>query len=269
MHRFKSKNDKNLVYIEKKSDDTSSLKVAIDVLNMYESDFNLTIADISNILQCERQWVVKYVKDNVKHIFLNDRYRSFLMNVNVQYSVCSEIVYLKDYYYFSIKDFYKWLKKNTVATKQTQRIDINLYSKDLNEFDTITAEYVKALKEAKTNIDMGVARVQYENNINDTLSNEGKEIYSHRLGVTNRGKIKEVKLKNFDIPEKLISIKNLKEDTSLEIIYRKLFKQGEIKYTISNSLVRYDKDFNNISYKVSENPHLITIPYEIYLKLVK
>lgn len=269
MHKAKSKDDKNLVYIEKKSDDTSSLTVAFNVLRMYENDFNLTISDIANILQCERQWVVKYVKDNVKHIFLNDIYRSFLMSIDTEHDICSKRVYLKDYYYFSRKDFYKWLKKNTVATKQTQRIDINLYSKDLKEFDRITKEYGIAIKEAKTSIARGVARAKYENNINNTLTEEGKEIYSYRLGATNRSKIKEVKLKKFEIPDKLISIKNLKGNFSLEIIYRELFGRGEIKYTIANSLVRYDENFNNISYKITNNPYIITIPYEIYLKLVK
>lgn len=268
-HKPKSKDDKNLVYIEKESDDTSSLTVAFNVLRMYENDFNLTISDIADILQCERQWVVKNVRDNVKHIFLNDIYRSFLMNVNAQHSICSERIYLKDYYYFSRKDFYKWLKENTIATKQTQVIDINLYSKDLKEFDRITKEYAEAMKEAKTSIGMGVARMQYEDNIKNTLSNEGKDIYSHRLGVTNRSKVKGVKLKKFEIPEKLISIKNLKGDSSLEIVYRELFRRGEIKYTIANSLVRYDEDSNNIPYELSDNPHVITIPYDIYLKLVK
>lgn len=47
----KNKDDKNLIYIEKKSDDTSSLQVAFDVLNMYNGDFNLTISEIADILQ--------------------------------------------------------------------------------------------------------------------------------------------------------------------------------------------------------------------------
>lgn len=267
-HNFKSKDDKNLVYIEKESDDTSSLTVAFNVLRMYESDFNLTISDIADILQCERQWVVKNVRDNVKHIFLNDTYRSFLMNVNAQHGICSEMIYLKDYYYFSRKDFYKWLKKNTVATKQTQMIDINLYSNNLEEFNRISKEFAEAMKEAKTSIARGVARMKYEDNIRDTLSKEGKDIYSYRLGVTNRGKVKGIKLKKFDLPDKLVSIKNLKGDSSLEIIYRELFRLGSIKYTIANSLVRYNEKYI-ADYKVSGNPFLITIPYEIYLKLVK
>ena len=71
------------------------------------------------------------------------------------------------------------------------------------------------------------------------------------------------------MPDKLVSIKILSGDSSLEIIYRELFRRGAIKYTIANSLVRYAEDFNNISYKLSDNPYVITIPYEIYLKLVK
>lgn len=266
-HKFKSKDDKNLVYIEKKSDETSSLTVATDVLNMYENDFNLTISDIADILQCERQWVVKNVRDNVKHIFLNDIYRSFLMNVDAQYDICSERIYLKDYYYFSKKDFYRWLKENTVATKQTQVIDINIYSNDLEKFNAITKEYEKVVKEAKTSIVRGAARIKYEDNIKETLSDIGKNLFSHRLGVTNRRKVKEVRLKEFDLPESLISIKNMKGDNSLELVYRRLFRHGVIKYTIAGSLVRYSDDSPIVDYELSEIPYLITIPYEIYLKI--
>jgi len=265
VHKPKSKNDKNLIYIEKTSDDTSSLTVAFNVLRMYENDFNLTISDIANILQCDRQWVTKYVQENVKHIFLNDIYRSFLMGVNEEYSICSERIYLKDYYYFSKEDFYKWLKKNTTATKQTQVVDINLYSKDFKEFNRVTKEYAEAIKEAKTSIMLGAARITYEDNVKKTLSDKGKELFSWKLGVTNRGKVKEVKLREFDLPNNLISIKNMKGNNSLELVYRTLFKNGVTKYTIAKSLVRYDKDYT-LDCKLSESPYLITIPYEIYLK---
>lgn len=262
---IKNKNDENLIYIEKKSDDTSSLTVAFDVLDMYDRDFNLTISEIANILQCERQWVTKYVQNNVKHIFLNDRYRSFLMTINAQYGIC-ERIYLKDYYYFSRSDFYKWLKKNTVATKQTQRIDINLYSTDLKRYNTTTEQFEDAMSKAKTLIARGGLIIQYEDKIRELLSDEGKEIYSYRLGVTNRSKVKEVKLKKFELPDEFISIKNLKGDSSLELVYRRLFRSGAIKYAIANSLVRYSNSIV-IDYEVSDSPHLITIPYEVYLKL--
>lgn len=262
---IKNKNEENLVYVEKKSEDTSSLTVAFDVLDMYDRDFNLTISEIANILQCERQWVAKYVQNNVKHIFLNDKYREFLMSINAQYGV-RDYVYLKDYYYFSRKDFYKWLKKNTVATKQTQVFDINLYCIDLKEYDSITKEFEKAMREAKAPIVKAGLIFQYEHRINSILSDEGRKIYSYKLGDTNRGKIKEVKLKRFELPEKLVSIKNLKGDSSLELVYRRLFRNGAIKYTIANSLVRYSNSIE-IDCEVSDYPHLITIPYEVYLKI--
>ena len=84
-HRGKKKEDKNLVFIEKSSDEQSSLTIGLRVISMYNSDFNLTIKEIGEILLCDRQWVVKYVKDNVKHIFLNETYRRFLFLIGNVY----------------------------------------------------------------------------------------------------------------------------------------------------------------------------------------
>lgn len=268
-HKKKSKEDKNLVYIEKNNEDESSLTVAFKVLSMIEDDFNLTITEIASILKCERQWVTKYVQNDVKHIFLNDRYRAFLMNINREHNIVEEKLYLKDYYYFSRTDFFRWLKKNTVATKQTQRLDINIYSADISEFKRITDEYREVLRGDKSPITVGMAIITYEDNLKKTLTPVGQEIFTKKLGVTKRKETKEVIVENFELPEEFVTIKELKLDygKSLEIVYRDLYKYGAIKYTIAGSLVRYD---NNppIDYEQSEYSYTITIPYEYYLKEV-
>lgn len=270
-HKKKTKEDKNLIYIEKRNENESSLTIALKVLSMIENDFNLTIAELTTILKCERQWITKYVQDNVKHIFLNDKYRAFLMEVDRKHSITEEKLYLKDYYYFSRTDFFKWLKNNTVATKQTQRIDINIYSDNVLDFKKITDEYREVLKEAKTSILVGMANIVYEENIRKTLSPAGQKIFDKRLGVVNRKGTSEVVLRKFELPETFVSIKELKSSygKSLEIVYRDLFKCGAIKYTIAGSLVRYDEHFSLESFKKSHYPYTITIPYEYYIKKVK
>ena len=269
-HRGKSKEDKNLVYIEKETDEQSVLTIAYKVISMYENDFNLTISEIASILKCERQWVVKYVKDNVKHIFLNDRYRAFLMQINREHSITEEDIYLKDYYYFSRIDFFKWLKNNTIATKQTQRLDINIYSADISGFKKVSDEYREELNKARNPISIGMAILTYEDNIKKTLTPLGQEIFNKRLGVTKRKDTKEVRLKKFNLPENLVSMKELKTwyGKSLEIVYRDLYKSGAIKYTIAGSLVRYDESFTLEDYEKTDCPYVITIPYEYYKKKV-
>jgi len=268
-HKRKSKKDKNLVYIEKINEDESSLIVALKVISMYENDYNLTLTKIASIFKCERQWVTKYVQDNVKHIFLNDRYRAYLMEVDKTRSINEKGLYLKDYYYFSRVDFFRWLKNNTVATRQAQRMDINIYSADFSEFKRITNEYREVLKKAKNYISVGMATMDYENNLEKTLIPFGQKVFSKRLGVTNRKNTKEVRIKNFELPEGFTSIKELKKDCgkSLEIVYRDLFRCGAIKYTIAESLVRYDNN-PTMDYEESDYPYAITIPYEYYIKEV-
>lgn len=268
-HRRKSKEDKNLIYIENK--DKSSATIASKVILMYEDDFNLTISEIVSILKCERQWVNKYVQGNVKHIFLNEQYRRFLMELNRSHSITEERLVLKDYYYFSRKDFYRWLKENTAATKQTQRLDINIYSDNISEFKKLRNEHIEALKNSKNVISLGIEVLTYEDKIKNTLSPLGQKIFSKKLGVLNRKDTSEVKLKNFNLPEELVSIKQLKSwyGKSLEIVYRDLYKYGATKYTIAGSLVRYDAQFAAEDFEQSEFSYLITIPYEYYIRKVK
>lgn len=270
-HRKKDKEDKNLVFIEKVDENQSSLTVATKVISMYYDDFNLTISEIASILKCERQWVTKYVQKNVKHIFLNEQYRRFLMEINRSHSIMGERLILKDYYYFSRKDFYKWLKENTIATKQTQRIDVNIYSNNILEFKKLAKEHMEVLNNSKNLISTAVEILTYEDKIRDTLSPIGQKILSKKLGVLKRKETSEVKLKKFDLPEELVSIKELKSwyGKSLEIIYRDLFKYGAIKYTIAGSLVRYDEQFALEKFEKSEYSYIITIPYEYYLRKVK
>lgn len=270
-HKNKNKEDRNLVYIEKTDKEQSFLKVALKVLSMYEEDYNLTISEITSILKCERQWVTKYVQDNVKHIFLNEQYRRLLIGVNKTHFIIKEKLVLKDYYYFSRSDFYRWLKENTVATKQTQRVDVNLYSNNISEFKLLKYKHIKDLNNSKNIISIATKILTYEDKIRDTLSPLGQEIAIRKLGVLNRKDTSEVKLKNFNIPKNLTSIKELKNwyGKSLEIVYRDLYKYGAIKYTIAGSLVRYDEDFRVENYKVSDYPYIITIPYEYYLKIKK
>ena len=268
-HKRKSKEDENLIFIEKSGDEESTLTVALRVLSMIDSDFNLTVSEISLILKCERQWVSKYVQKNVKHIFLNERYRAFLMEINKDHDYSDEELYLKDYYYFSRSDFFKWLKNNTVATKQTQRLDINIYSENLLEFKRLKDEYMEVLNNSKNAISLGIETLAYEDKIKDTLSTVGQKIFSKRLGVLKRKDTSEIRLKNFNLPDELVSIKELKSwyGKSLEIVYRDLYKYGAIKYTIAGSLVRYDSQFATEHF--DQSSYVITIPYEYYIRKVK
>ncbi|MCI9069959.1 hypothetical protein [Clostridium sp.] len=270
----KSKEEKKLIYLEKETTEEDFTRLALKILRMYDEDFNLTIKEISSILQCNRKWVERYVKDEVKHIFLNNRIRNILLEKNREYSVTYIEENLKDYYYFSREDFYNWLKNNTTATKQTQLIDINIYSNNILDFKKAAKEYYDNMKGAGNSLSIGMSKIEYEENISRTLNHEGKEIFSKRLKKTHRGRVDSVRLKNFEIPEKLVSIKDLKEKYKTkndETIYRELFNNGAIKYTIAGSLVRYDKEFweKGHNYEASENPYIIVIPYKYYLKNIK
>lgn len=256
----------NLVYIEKVGEE-DPITTAMRVLNMYYSEFNLSIKDICAILKCDRQWVIKHVKDKVKHIFLNNQYRKYLCKVNSQ--INQEILKLSDYYYFSKNDFASWLKNNTVATRQTIRFDVNIFCNDLVAYTRITEEYISK----KNNIDflsLGILNQEYNSNIYGLLSDQGQKYFLKKVNVTKRN-AEHVELNEFTIPKCFTSIKELKEKSnkSLEIAYRELYDRGATKYTIDNSLVRYDKDYalNGTYEEKSEVCHMITVPYKLFKKI--
>ncbi len=262
MHKGKSKKDKNLIFLEKKEDETP-LMMAFRIISMYEKDFNLTIKDISQILLCERQWVIKNIRDNVKHIFLNDKYRKFLNEVSNEHEVKS--VYLNDYYYFSKTDFLSWLKNNTVMTRQTIRLDISKYSNDIIKFKEITHTYREEIKLIrKSSKEFKEREIKYQYDIQEILNDVGKRYLNSSVNATKRN-AKELIINNEMLPETFTSIKVLKTqmDRSLEIVYRRLYEIGAIKYTIANSLVRYDANPSIIP--IENESVIVTIPYEIYI----
>lgn len=151
----RSKEEKNLVWIDKPAIDekgnSNAFETGIATWNMYNEDFNLTIRDISNILKCERHWVLKNVKENVQHIFLNNEFRLFLNKLDRQNNsnTFNPGTFLKDYYYFSRKDFYRWLKENTQITRQTIQINIEEFAADPRKCKKLMDDYYSKEKELK------------------------------------------------------------------------------------------------------------------------
>lgn len=259
VHKKKSKDDKNLVWIEQGDSDKSKLKIALEVLNMYEDDFNLTIAEICSILLCDRQWVVKNVKDNVKHIFLNENYRQFLMLINAEHRDSN--VRLVDYYYFSRSDFYSWLEENTVVTRQTIRIDLSEFCEDEKAYKKATDTYHDGLKTAPTIFKIAKLRAKYYEKVYETLNEKGKELFENIVDETKRDA--EAVVCDVGFPDNFTSVKVLKSEIgkSLEIVYRKLYLAGAYKYTILDSLVRYDyNNCLNIN-SGSEYSFMATVPF--------
>lgn len=266
------KSDKEtLIVIDKPIKDekgnSNAAEVAQKIWDMYDEEYNLTIKEICNILLCDRQWVVKNVLDNVKHIFLNEKIRVFLIRYRL--NNYSDPIYLKDYYYLSRIDFYRWLNENTVKTRQTIMVDLIDYSKDKEAFRENIKKYsenIANIMKKKSGIPQSLLlkqeKIEFEGRLIELLTKRGKKIFNP-VDVTSR-KVPEIEVTNVEVlPEEFTSIKEMKNDIgkSLEIVYRSLYKYGAIKYTIAGSLVRYDKNYI-INSMPSTNEYVITTAYE-------
>lgn len=263
--------DKNLVWIEPPKESKDAVKVALKVWGMYEDDFNLTISDICKVLLCERKWVENHVKEEVKHIFLNSPFRKFLniFNATEFLSIDEENqpVILKDYYYFSRKDFYKWLKKNTVITRQTIKIDILDYCEDKEMFLKLAKEYNKNLKGACSLLEIGVLHEKFIIEAGETLNDTGKILITNKVDATKRHALEINVTRKYNLPDRFTTIKDIKKDIdkSLEMAYRNLYLNGALKYKIHDSLTRYDLNYNHAGAS-EEGKYIITIPYKLIYK---
>lgn len=252
------KSRSNIVWIESpKEDGKSSVQVAMDLWNMYEDDFNLTISDICKILLCDRNWVMKYVMGNVKYIFIGNTMRIFMKKIN------STREMLKDYYYFSRSDFYRWLKENTKMERQSIVIDIMDYAYDKKSFSALVDKYEHDKLNSKNMLELAAIIASFNGNIYSYLDGKGKELYSLKQREDKRRGCTFI-LVNEELPCKFISSKILKETyANNERVYRSLFSAGAIKYTICDSLVRFDSKYNEIRRGKLD----IIIPYKEYMLL--
>lgn len=256
----KMKDKNNLVWIN--NEDIHIKDMVCLIWEMYDDDFNLTIEEMCNILLCERRWVVDNIKNNVKHIFLNQFIRKCMKAYGER-----DISFLKDYYFFSRSDFNRWLKENTIIERQTISIDLGEYSTSPTDLKIILSSYDNALSKCKTKLDRGIVNIQYYAKINENLTSDGKRLFSYRANEYKRN-AEYIEIHE-PIPKRFTSLKHLKiHYGNNELIYRKLYKHGAIRYTIRNSksdsksgLVRYDYN----CFKTNGGIYNITVPYDIFL----
>lgn len=267
----KMKNSENMVWIDNNMSNNIR-DVAFHIWDMYDSDFHLSIADICNILLCDRRWVVNNIKDNVKHIFLNDFIRDVMMNQ------CERQQILKDYYYFSEQDFYRWLSENIIAERQTINIDLGNHTNNPMELKRILVSYEKALSDCRNNIEIGLIKLEFYKLINDVLDSNGKMLFSKRVSPYKRD-LKYIKVHS-DIPKKFTSLKEIKgnmhKDRPInnEIVYRKLYMCGAIRYTIYNKKLLNEENketrlirFDNSCFCIPEGLYNISVPYGDFMKI--
>lgn len=250
------KNSNNLVWIDSPKDsDKSPLQVANEIWDMYDNDFNLSISNVCDILLCDRNWVIKNVKDNVKHIFINNNMRRFMRNIDSERDIM-----LKDYYYFSRTDFHRWLKDNTKIERQTIVIDMMDYAYDRKVLLDLLDKYERDKKKATSMLELAAIITSFDKNVYKCVNDKGKAIYPLRQREDKR-KCDFVCVAG-DLPGEFTSLKLLRDIyKNNERVYRSLFSLGAIKYTICNSLVRFDRDYT----KIKRGEFEVIIPYSEYM----
>lgn len=214
--------------------------VYYDIEGYYLDDFNLTIEEMSTILKCSREWIQLNIVKNIKYIYISKK--TFLLlktackKYNINDNILSNISRAK--LYFSRHGFYNWLKNNINFEQQTIIIDLRNYAKNKSEFDSILHD-LKQISNPSSD-----EYIKQELRLYESLNRNGKLLFNSNPCATKRTESEKIITEQKEIPLKFISIKELKIKLNInnnELIYRKLFSNGAIKYVINNSLIRYDE----------------------------
>lgn len=95
-----------------------------EFLELTQNIFSVSLDTLTTFLQCDRQWVLKYVKPNVHYL----RAPSFKKDTIFHYANCSkEAQKLNKSIWFNTEEVKNLIKENLVCYRKTIRVPLNLF----------------------------------------------------------------------------------------------------------------------------------------------
>lgn len=242
--------ESGLVMLRKPSEYSSVEKGVSEIWGMVESEFTLSTNDIATYLHCKNDYVNKYVRNNVKHIFLNKKIK-LMIHAHSQ-------IWMKDYIYYSKNDFENFISKNIKKINQTITIPLNILG-DSKAIEKIESDYFNKKIEDD----------EYEIKLYNVLSNDGKKIWNLALKSCPRSEVPEIEVPFPELPKEFLTIADIKEYlgyNSNELVYRFLFNHGCSKYKLFGNKTLIDKSEFDRIYKVHKKVHKLLFTYETVLE---
>lgn len=256
-NKMRNRQNPMLVTFDKEEEKWNKCLVALN------TEYDLTIKEMCNILKCSRSWANKYLKPHLHYIYISNGSGKSPDYLQIASSELEK--QMTETTWYSRKEFEALIKNHiTSITRQTKKIPIEklIKPKYINDFKNEFPK-IETLKELINNGDiknyMKLVKLRDEV-INKYGTEIGKKMWKDKPSEYCRTKTTTIlcDLNPNDIDlNKLQAVHDLKNygDTDEEI-YRLLFKKGT--YRLVLELPDIDGEVSQKVYYLEENDNLIT-----------
>lgn len=117
---------KSLYTIAPPDKNRSPSQVAEELVTLIRREYRFNTANLCDILHCERQWVEKYIRDNVRHIRITHYFGRYILS-HVSLSEHEINLIAHGLYFYSEPDLQRYWRENAYAERKTKIIDLADY----------------------------------------------------------------------------------------------------------------------------------------------
>lgn len=170
---------KSLYRIDSPNDEHSPIEVGRKILELYRSDYSITITKACRIFCCNRTWAEKFILPEVQHIFVTHFFGVHIANALRREMSPQEISdFAHKMYFLSKSSLVKYYRLIALAEQKTQMVDITLY-RDLS------VSYTDLLRERDRHASVhggGKAeKFKHLENMRNLLTDKGFDLYMDSL----------------------------------------------------------------------------------------
>lgn len=119
---------KHLYTIDPPSKERSPEVVSKEILHLIRHKFKYNTAMLCKLLHCDRQWIDKYIRDEVDHIFVTYFFRQYMVDTLPELFQGDEIdLLMHGFYFYSEESLKKYWETHAVAERKTVVVDLAEY----------------------------------------------------------------------------------------------------------------------------------------------
>ena len=106
----------------------SPLMVAAEAVHLLRSEYCYTTAALCDLFLCDRQWIDKTFRPEVRHIFLNRFFRQYILE-HVSLTDREKATLMQGFYFYSRPALQDYWRNHVAAERKTRLIDLADYQK--------------------------------------------------------------------------------------------------------------------------------------------
>lgn len=171
--------DEKLLTVDPPSEDRNSQQVAEELIQLIRHEYKYNTAMLCKLLHCERQWIDRNIRPNVRHIFVTYFFRQYIVSNFPELFLADETEKLMHgYYFYSEQDLLAYYSANAFAERKTVIADLAQYRRPTVSIQTLRDEY-------ELHSRMNPCRKEKERHLEklaSLISEEGLRVYEESSG---------------------------------------------------------------------------------------